>query len=298
MKNSKEIYLDLFLYSLGEVAKFLIDDDVTDIMLNQDGSIWLDTASQGKCKIPGHYSSRCIENIIRVIAGISQTTINFNQPYLSVELPYNKARFQAVIPPISAKPTFVIRKYSQKHLSLADLIDIGTINSQHFKKIKQAINCRKNILIAGSTNSGKTTLCNAIIDSIPDNERIVIIEDVREIHSENENIIYLSPNNDNKIKDLIKLSLRMNIDRIVLGEIRDGAAFDLITAWNTGHPGGVATIHSNSAQDAIARVNELAFNYGKLQQELDISKYIDIIIYITRKDKQRIITEIIDTKEI
>ncbi len=213
-------------------------------------------------------------------------TVNPNYPALAGVLPQSGERFQGLLPPLVDKPTFSIRKRPTVIFTLDDYVSSGVLSAQGAQTIRSAVAQRKNILVAGGTGSGKTTLVNAILHE-PEfqSQRVVLIEDTRELQcSATDRVELLTKNTEPKVtmNDLLRMTLRLRPDRIVIGEVRGGEALAMLKAWNTGHPGGVATIHANSAQDALHRLEDLIGEVSQTIPYRSIASAINLVVFIER----------------
>ena len=213
-------------------------------------------------------------------------TVNPNYPALAGVLPQSGERFQGLLPRLVDKPTFSIRKRPTVIFTLDDYVTSGVLSAQGAQTVRSAVVQRKSILVAGGTGSGKTTLVNAILHE-PEfqRQRMVLIEDTRELQcSAPDRVELLTKNTEPKVtmNDLLRMTLRLWPDRIVIGEVRGGEALAMLKAWNTGHPGGVATIHANSAQDALHRLED---RIGEVSQTIPyrcIASAINLVVSIKR----------------
>lgn len=294
--NQKTI--EFFYDSLGVVKKYLDDSDVTDLMLNPDGALWIDTFSNGQINTGEHITWEQAEQIIRLASGIKGKYFDDANPSVATELIGRGERFQGVMPPQSSYPIFTIRKKPSKIFSLQDYFESKTLTLDHYNYLTQAIKSRKNILIAGATGSGKTTFANAILKEVAKmNIRIAILEDTSELLCSSPNHYKFQASEQVSMQRLLKDTLRMNIDSIVVGEVRGKEALDLLKAWNTGHPGGVATIHSDSALDALYRLEQLILEGSIDCQRHLISKAINLVVFLAKnKMRQRVVQEILEVQ--
>jgi type IV secretion system protein VirB11 len=217
-------------------------------------------------------------------------------PIVEGELPLDGSRFEGVIPPIVSQASFTIRKKAGRVFTLEEYAAAGTMPSGLAEQIKASIVRRDNILVAGGTGSGKTTLVNAIILAVsqlcPD-QRLVIMEDTMELQSKSRNTVFFRTSEYVNMTRLLKMTMRYRPDRIIIGEVRDQAALDLLKAWNTGHPGGVATIHANSAEEGLDRLEELTEEAGTGPKQKLIGRAVDLIIFIRRAPGGRKVTQAI-----
>ena len=251
--------LEALRHALGPIAlSALIDPDVVEILANPDGQLILDKIGSGRTQTGETLSPEARDRVIRLIADYVGEPVLPEDPRLSGVLPGTGERFQGILPPVSRAPTFSIRKRPARIFTLNDYAAEGILTQTQKAQIEAAAIERKNILISGGTSSGKTTLANAIL-ALPafTDTRVILIEDTPELQCSAWDQVSLLTRRTPKligVVDLVRDSLRLRPDRIVVGEMRDGAAaLETLKAWNTGHPGGLSTIHANSASDALLR---------------------------------------------
>ncbi|MGL5983379.1 MAG: P-type conjugative transfer ATPase TrbB [Cetobacterium sp.] len=291
MNNS---LIQLLNYSLGEeIVKYFSDDNVIEIMLNDDGKLWIDTFDGTKDTGVIIDNEKAL-NIAYLLASHIGAEINQDFPHLGGELPGTGFRFQIEIPPIVSNVSFNIRKKAIRVFSLNDYLESGTITERQKEIIEKAVSKRKNILVVGGTSSGKTTLCNAILKEIAKyKNRVVLIEDVQELQCETENKVRMKTSKNTTIRDLIKITMRKTPERIIVGEIRDGAALDLLKAWNSGHPGGISTIHADDCLGGLEKLEQYIQEVSANPQSKLIGRAVDLVVVIAKVEGQRKITEIV-----
>ncbi|WP_428411895.1 P-type conjugative transfer ATPase TrbB [Pararhizobium sp.] len=282
--------------ALGDQLCIALEDaSVVEIMLNPDGKLFIERLGQGVAPA-GEMSSAAAEMVIGTVAHALQAEVDTDQPIISGELPIGGHRFEGLLPPIVAKPAFTIRRRASRLIPLDDYVRIGVMTDDQAATIRSAIGARLNIIISGGTGSGKTTLANAVIAEIvktaPD-DRLVILEDTAEIQCAAENAVLLHTSDAVDMARLLKSTMRLRPDRIVVGEVRDGAALTLLKAWNTGHPGGVATIHSNTAMSALRRLEQLTAEASQQPMQEVIGEAVDLIISIERTPRGRRVRDVI-----
>lgn len=282
-----------------EILHALADEDVIEIMLNEDGHLWIEYFSKGMIHA-GEMAYAKAESFLNTVASCLNTVINSQNPILEGSLPLDGSRIAGTVPPISTLPTFAIRKKLNQIFTLDAYVGQNIMTAIHRKMIHNAVKNRKNILVAGGTGSGKTTLTNAIIHEITDlypQERMVIIEDTPEIQCSAKNSNKFLTSVEITAQKLLRLTLRYRPDRILFGEVRGREALDLLKAWNTGHPGGVSTLHANSAQAALLRMEQcISEAIPHRDMRPLIGEAIDIIIFITKLPQGRRIKDIIEVQ--
>ena len=274
-----------------DIKPYLVNDDVCEIMVNDDSKIWIDTFSKGLVYTGKILTNDIVSNIIQ-IANHSHKICNKDNPLLEAEI--LNMRFQGFLSPdIVKNSSFCIRKHAKKIFNLDDYVHNKTMTKYQQEIIIQAIYNRKNIIVAGGTGSGKTTLVNALLFEIAKlNNRVIIIEDTKELKCDAKNKLALISTKTTSMEDLLRATLRSRPDRIIVGEVRGSEAFTLINAWSTGHKGGISTVHSNSAFHTLTRIETLVgFGTDKVQPSI-IADAINVIIYIKKTPTGRIIEEI------
>ncbi len=273
-------------HALGPlVADALARPDVVEVMANPDGSLWVDRAGVGRERV-GRIEPSAAETTIRLLASHMGETVNPDRPAVAGVLPRSGERFQGVLPPLAERPVFTIRKRASVVFTLDDYVSKGILSAEGAAVIRRAVTDRKNILVAGGTGSGKTTMVNAILTE-PEfkNDRIVIIEDTRELQCPAaDQVELLTKNTEPRVTmtDLLRMTLRLRPDRIIIGEVRGPEALAMLKAWNTGHPGGVATIHANSAVDALRRLEDLVAEASVTIPRRSIATAINYVVFIER----------------
>ena len=278
------------------INRLLAEPDVVEIMLNPDGVLWSERLG-GKMEVVGRMDAHQAESMMNTIASCFRVAVTRESPILECELPFDGSRFEGLIPPIVAKPTFAIRRKAHAIFSLASYVSQGMMTEEHRTAICAAVDDHKNILVVGGTGSGKTTLTNAVIgymaEAWPD-ERLVIIEDTGELQCASQNAVQLRAVDGVDMLRLLKATLRLRPDRILVGEVRGPEAMTLIDSWNTGHPGGVATVHANDAASGLIRVESLVrrgLSGGVPVQE--IAAAVNVVVCIAKTNQGRRITEVV-----
>ncbi len=270
---------------LGSTVLALLDEpDVIEIMLNPDGQLWVERFGQPMEPV-GEMSPSQAESLMATIASGLNTVITRENPILECELPLDGSRFEALIPPVVSAPVFTIRKKASKVFTLDEYVEAGIMTHPQKRVIEKAVEGRKNILIVGGTGSGKTTLTNAVIDYMtqasPDH-RLVIIEDTAEIQCQAENAVILRATDQVDMLRLLKATMRLRPDRILVGEVRGMEALTLLKAWNTGHPGGVCTVHANSALSGLIRLEQLVAEATQAPMKALIGEAVDLVVSIEK----------------
>ena len=302
--NSQERLIEKIKREMGPLClKALENPQVIEIMLNSDGTLWVEELGKEIVQI-GIMSETKAQALLGTIASYINTPITTKNPILECELPLDGSRFEGLIPPIVSRPTFTIRKKATKIFTLEEYYHQKILTKENYQLIKQAIynpnskgESKKNILIVGGTGSGKTTLANAIIDGIvkqTPSDRVVIIEDTAEIQCAAKNNVMLRTSNEISMMDLLRATMRLRPDRILVGEVRGAEALDLLKSWNTGHSGGVATVHANSARAGLIRLEQLIAEATQAPMQTLISEAINIVIFITKTSTGRMVKEVIE----
>ncbi|WBX82854.1 P-type conjugative transfer ATPase TrbB [Sphingosinicella microcystinivorans] len=275
------------------IATALADPAVIEIMVNPDGALRLDRLGEGRIDTGTRYDPAQVERIIRLVASHARTEVHANAPIVSAELPPHGdgagERFEGVLPPVSLAPCFSIRKPAAKIYTLLDYVTDGIMSAETARVLSMAVVERKNILVAGGTSSGKTTLANALLAEMAHlDERVIIIEDTRELQCAASDVVALRTRSIGAgsigsitMADLVRSTLRLRPDRIVVGEVRGREALDLLKSWNTGHPGGIATVHANSAISALYRLESLVQESVVTVPRRLIADAIDMIVFIS-----------------
>lgn len=284
------------------IRKALEDPEITEVMLNSDGNIWTEHFSKGMEQV-GTMAPQAGRALLATIASSLGKEITEDQPSIEGELVLDGTpRIAGSIPPKTLGPQLTIRKHSSKVFTLDEYVDMGSLTPLARKYLKDAVENRLNIMVCGGTGSGKTTLVNSLINEISEicpTDRLYILEDTREIQCKSANFERFKTSAAENMDSLVISSLRHRPDRIIVGEVRDGAALSLLESWNTGHEGGIATIHARktSLKGAFLRLEYL------LQKALPgadngqlIGEALDLIVTIERQGRRRLITSITEVK--
>ncbi|MDV6344799.1 P-type conjugative transfer ATPase TrbB [Nitrosomonas sp. Is37] len=264
----------------------LFDPATVEIMLNPDGKVWQEKLGEQMVCI-GILQPSQAEAIIKTVAGYHGKEITKDNPIIEGELPLDGSRFAGQLPPVVPSPTFAIRKKAVSIFTMDEYVERGMMTLAQKMTLKAAIVAHRNILVIGGTGSGKTTLVNAIINEMVmcnPTERIFIIEDTSEIQCSAENFVQYHTTLDVSMTRLLRTTLRMRPDRILVGEVRGEEALDLLDAWNTGHEGGTATLHANNALSGLARLKSLISRNSSAPKEIEplIAEVVHLIVHISR----------------
>jgi type IV secretion system protein TrbB len=282
--------------ALGEaICSALEDPSVVEIMLNPDGRLFVERLGLG-IEGAGTLLPGAAEIIIGGVAHALQSEADENRPIISGELPIGGHRFEGLLPPIVSAPSFTIRKRASRLIPLEDYVRKAIMSAHQATTIRNAVASRLNIVVCGGTGSGKTTLANAVIAEIVKDcpeHRLVVLEDTAEIQCSAENAISLHTSDTIDMARLLKSTMRMRPDRIIVGEVRDGAALTLLKAWNTGHAGGVTTVHANNAHSALRRLEQLTAEASQQPMQEVIGDAVNLIVSIERTPKGRQVRDII-----
>jgi type IV secretion system protein TrbB len=276
------------------IAAALADPAVIEVMVNPDGSLRLDRLGQGRTNTGIRLEAAEVERIIRLVASHVRVEVHTGNPVVSAELPprddgISSERFEGVLPPVSTGPCFAIRKPAAKLYTLDDYVADRIIVPLQADALRNAVRERRNLLIAGGTSSGKTTLANALLAEIASlDERVILIEDTRELQCAAPDCVALRTRPGAvTLADLVRSTLRLRPDRIIVGEVRGAEALDMLKAWNTGHPGGIATVHANSARSALYRLEQLVQESVVRVPKRLIAEAIDLVVFIQGRGNGR-----------
>jgi len=282
-----------------EICNALEDPEVIEILLNPDRSLWIERVGGKIDKIKEMHPS-VAESVISTVASYVGTIVTKERPILECEFPLDSSRFEALLPPVVTSPAFSLRKKAVKVMTLNDYVVNGILDQEQMNMLVEAVRARKNVIVAGGTSSGKTTFTNALIDATvkeTPEHRLVIIEDTREIQCQAENHVMLRTTEGVTMTSLLRATMRLRPDRILVGEVRGGEALALLKAWNTGHSGGVATLHANHAYAALIRLEQLIAEATETPMQRLIAEAVDIIVVIAKTPEGRRITEIAEVSD-
>ncbi len=267
-----------------DILGHLNDPAIVEILLNPDGQVWVDVLGGG-LEPRGRLDAGSGRMIIDTVASMLGTAISAESPIISGELPIDGSRFEGLIPPVVERPTFTIRKKALLIFTLEDYVAKGIMTARQREVLINAVRNRWNILVSGGTGTGKTTLANAILHAVSQEtpeHRIVIIEDTRELQCAAPDTVFLRTSDTIDMTRLLKSTMRMRPDRIVVGEVRGPEALALLKAWNTGHPGGVGTVHANDARAALIRVGQLIQEANVPPAPHLIAEAVNLVVSIKR----------------
>jgi pilus assembly protein CpaF len=295
---------ELILPFLRPIQHLILDPDISEIMVNGPERIFIEKAGHLQAVPEVKLTHESLIVAVKNIARRLGDDISDSKPILDSRLP-DGSRVAAVIPPCSIHGVaLTIRKFSSYRFKMENLVEVGTVTAKLSEQIQEFVLQRKNILICGGTSSGKTTLANALTDFIPNDERIVLIEDTAEIQIQKDNVVRFEARLQQSglpavtIRDLLKATLRHRPDRIILGEIRGGEAFDLLQLLNTGHSGTISTVHANSAAQGISRFTTCVLQSGIEMPyaaiKANIAESLNIVVQIERRPGYRFVSEVLE----
>ncbi len=276
------------------IARFLEDASVVEVMLNPDGRLWIDRLSGGLADTGERMSPADGERIVRLVAHHVGAEVHAGKPRVSAELPETGERFEGLLPPVVTAATFAIRKPAVAVFTLDDYVVAGIMAAGQAEALRQAVAERRNILVAGGTSTGKTTLTNALLAEVAKtSDRVVLIEDTRELQCAAPNLVAMRTKDGvASLSDLVRSSLRLRPDRIPIGEVRGSEALDLLKAWGTGHPGGIGTIHAGNAIGALRRLEQLIQEVVVTVPRALIAETIDLVAVLAGRGSSRRLAEL------
>jgi pilus assembly protein CpaF len=295
---------EVILPFLKPIEHLILDDSISEVMVNGTERIFVEKSGFLEQVQGVSLSERSLLVAVKNIARRLGDDISESKPILDSRLP-DGSRVAAVIPPCSLNGiTLTIRKFNSRHFDMEDLIRVGTLDRQLANRLEDYVLRKKSLLICGGTGSGKSTLAAALARFIPEDERIVLIEDTAELHLLQTNLVRFEARREQSgvpavsIRDLLKASLRHRPDRIILGEVRSGEAFDLLQLLNTGHAGTLSTIHANSAKQGLARFTSCVLQSGvELPYsaiKTNVADSIEVLVYVERRPGKRFISEVLE----
>lgn len=287
--------------AMGAAIEAALSDPLTvEVMVNPDGRLWVDRLGEGRRDTGEILPPTDVERIIRLVASHVRTEVHAEAPIVSGELPTRGSelvgeRFEGGLPPIAPGPYFSIRKPATKIWRLGEYVASGAMTPFQAERLCEAVAARENILIAGATMSGKTTLANALLAEIAGfDERVILLQDTSELQCAVADCVPLRTQPGFvDLAALVRSTLRLRPDRIVVGEVRGGEALDLLKAWNTGHPGGLATVHANSARSALYRLEQLVQEAVAVVPRRLIAEAIDLVVFIRGRGTSRCVETLV-----
>jgi P-type conjugative transfer ATPase TrbB len=276
------------------IAGFLEDPSIVEVMLNPDGRLWIDRLSDGLADTGERLSPADGERIVRLVAHHVGAEVHAGSPRVSAELPGTGERFEGLLPPVVAAPAFAIRKPAVAVFTLQDYVAAAIMTADQAEILRRAVADRRNILVAGGTSTGKTTLTNALLAEVSKSaDRVVLIEDTRELQCAASNLVAMRTKDGvATLSDLVRSSLRLRPDRIPIGEVRGAEALDLLKAWCTGHPGGIGTIHAGTAIGALRRLEQLIQEAVVTVPRALIAETIDLVAVLSGRGASRRLAEL------
>ncbi|QXL85111.1 MULTISPECIES: P-type conjugative transfer ATPase TrbB [Comamonadaceae] len=276
------------------IAAALEDPDVVEIMLNPDRTLWIDRLSTGRSPMGVELSEADGERIIRLVAAHVGAEVHRGQPLLTAELPETGERFEGILPPAAPGPAFALRKRAVGVIPLSRYIEDAMMTAEQAGLLARAVRERQNILIAGGTSTGKTTLANALLAEIAaTGDRVLVLEDTVELQcAARDHVPLRTRAGVVSMTELVRSSMRLRPDRVVVGEVRGAEALDLIKVWGTGHPGGIATIHAGSALGALLRLEQLILEVAVNPPRALIAEAVNVVIHIAGRGRKRRIESI------
>lgn len=276
------------------IAGYLDEPSIVEVMLNPDGRLWIDRLSGGLEDTTVRIPPDDAERIVRLVAHHVGVAVHAGSPRVSAELPETGERFEGLVPPVVTAPCFAIRRPAIAVFTLDDYVQARIMTAGQADQLRRAVHDRRNVLVAGGTSTGKTTLINALLAEIATTgDRIVLIEDTRELQCAAPNLVALrTQDGAASLSDLVRSSLRLRPDRIPIGEVRGAEALDLLKAWGTGHPGGVGTLHAGSAIGALRRLEQLIQEAVVTVPRALIAETIDVIAVLSGRGSNRRLAEL------
>ncbi|MEO8481541.1 MAG: ATPase, T2SS/T4P/T4SS family [Acidobacteriota bacterium] len=294
---------DVILPFLRPIAHLLRDVDITEVMVNGSGRVFVERHGRLELVPDVTVREQNLRVAVRNLARILGDDVSEERPLLDSRLP-DGSRVAAALPPVSlGGTTLTIRKFHSQHFSTEELVAIGTLTRDQLNILRRSVEARDNILISGGTGTGKTTLLNALAAFLPPEDRLVLIEDTAELQLQATNLVRFEARREQTglpavtIRDLLRATLRHRPDRILLGEVRGGEAFDLLMALNTGHSGTLSTIHANSAEQALTRFASCVLQSGVEMPypaiRLGIAECLQLLVHLDRHQGQRVVRQIV-----
>lgn len=271
------------------IATALEDPDVVEILLNPDGTLWIDRLSSGRSPMGASLSPADGERIIRLVAAHVDVEVHRGQPLLTAELPETGERFEGILPPAAPGPAFALRKRAVSVIGLERYVADAILTEGQAVFLRRSVRERQNILIAGGTSTGKTTLANALLAEIAaTGDRVLVLEDTVELQcTARDHVPLRTLPGVVSMAELVRATMRLRPDRVIVGEVRGGEALDLIKVWGTGHPGGIATVHASSAQGALMRLEQLILEVALTPPRALIAEAVNVVVFIAGRGRFR-----------
>jgi pilus assembly protein CpaF len=297
------VSFEIILPFLRPIASFLQDEHVSEIMVNPGGRVFIERHGRMQRVDDAIVDERNLQVAVRNIARLLGSDVSEEQPILDARLP-DGSRVAAVIPPCSLRGTaLTIRKFRPAYFTLDELVNVGTLSRSIANELAAAVDRRDNILISGGTGTGKTTLLNALTGCIGEDERVVVVEETAELRIALPNVVRLEERRAQRdlpavtMRDLLRATLRHRPDRILIGEVRGGEAYDLLQALNTGHAGALCTIHASSATQALSRLASCVLQSGVdlpyVAVRQQVGDAIQMVVHLHRRDGRRMVSEVV-----
>ena len=276
------------------IAAALEDPDVVEVLLNPDGTLWIDRLSSGRAPMGVRLSAADGERIIRLVAAHVHAEVHAGRPLLTAELPETGERFEGALPPVAPGPAFALRKRAVGVIGLERYVADGILSSEQAQFLRRAVRERQNILIAGGTSTGKTTLANALLAEIAaTGDRVLVLEDTVELQcAAHDHVPLRTLPGTVSMTELVRATMRLRPDRVIVGEVRGGEALDLVKVWGTGHPGGIATVHAGSAHGALLRLEQLILEVAVTPPRALIAEAVNVVVFIAGRGRARRIQDI------
>jgi type IV secretion system protein VirB11 len=269
------------------VLEALADEKTIEVMVNPDGGVWWDRLGDGQSLLPDEFSPERAESLVGTVAALLDTVANQQHPIVEGELPFFGFRFEGIVPPVAPRATAAIRKHSSQIRTLDDYVAEQRLSAFYADVLRDAIRERMNIIVTGGTASGKTTFVNALLQEkvhvVHPNHRFVILEDTVELQCTAPNRVALRTSEVADLTRLVRATMRLRPDAIIVGEVRGREALDMLKAWNTGHPGGICTVHANSARAALSRLDQLVQEAGVPSQPFLLADAVDLIVSLQER---------------
>jgi len=275
------------------VLEALTDEKTIEVMINPDGRVWWDRLGDGQSLLPDEFTAERAESLVGTVAALLDTVANQEHPIVEGELPFFGFRFEGIVPPVAARATAAIRKHSSQIRTLDDYVAEQRLPASYAESLRDAVRDRLNIIVTGGTASGKTTFVNALLQekvklSHP-NHRFVILEDTVELRCAAPNRVALRSSEVADLTRLVRATMRLRPDAIIVGEVRGREALDMLKAWNTGHPGGMCTVHANSARAALSRIDQLVQEAGVPSQPFLLADAVDLIVALRERTVREVL---------